>query len=265
KMAAGQGGYGAPTSPPPAPPSGGGSKKIWLLGGGVAVLAVVAVIALVLALTSGGDEGDKGKSAPTAAAKDLLLPESGFPSAAGGEFSVSDGSGDGDDDDIKVDNEACNRIVNAEDKNNGSQKASRELKISESGTSSFSETTYEAELTKPVDKSDLDTFDETVSNCTDFTMTIDQDGTPVTAKMKMSKSSIPGVDGKYKAAKVTGTFEISGIKVNFIMHVVLGVEREVGIEITHGLVSTGNQAASGVESDLASMFNQQRELIANAS
>ena len=137
--------------------------------------------------------------------------------------------------------------MNAEDKNNGSQKASRELKISESGTSSFSETTYESELTKPVDKSDLDTFDETVSNCTDFTMTIDQDGTPVTAKMKMSKSSIPGVE------------------VNFIMHVVLGVEREVGIEITHGLVSTGNQAASGVESDLASMFNQQRELIANAS
>ena len=71
--------------------------------------------------------------------------------------------------------------------------------------------------------------------------------------------------GMRKAAKVTGAFEMSGFKVNFVMHVVLGIEREVGIEINHGLVSTSNEAASGVESDLTSMFNQQRELIAKAS
>ena len=262
----GQGGYGAPAGAPPAPPSGGGSKKMLWLGLGVAALVVVAIVALVLALTTGGGDSDDGKKPPTAAAKDLVLPESGFPSSVGGEFSTSTGNdGDDDGDDITVDNAACNSIVNAEDKNTGSEKASRELKISNSGTTSFSERTYETQLTKPVDKADLDSFDDTVSKCSSFNMTIDNDGTPVTAKMTMSKASLPGITGKYKAAKVTGAFEMSGLKVNFVMHVVLGIEREVGIEINHGLVSTGNEAASGVESDLASMFNQQRELIAKAS
>ena len=256
-------GQGGPY-PSPTPPSGGGSKKLLWLGGGVAALVVVAIIALVLALTTSGDDNDSGKPAPVAAAKDLVLSESGFPSSVGGEFSTSDGNDDDDDDDVTIDNDACNSIVNAESEGNR-EKASRELTISRSGTGSFSEPSYEAEVTKPVDGSELDDFDDIVSKCSDFTMTINNDGTPVTATMTMSTFSVPGITGTYKAATMTGAFEMSGVKVNLIMHVVLGIERQVGIEITHSLVSTGAESASGVESDLASMFNQQRELIANAS
>lgn len=254
----GQQPYGQPFGQQSPPPAKSGSKKLWFIGGGGLVLVLIVVVAVVLALTLRGG-GDDEPSIPTASALQLVLPEDQFPDITG-EFSTETGSTD-DDDGSTVDNEKCATLVQSQQ--TGNERAERELtETSSSSEILFGLDNYSADVTKPADNG-YDEFDEIVSACSSFTLTLEDGDVPVT--LALEKVELP-IDGDYKAVRMTGEYEVGAIEVHLAGIIVVGEERGVSFTVTHNTVDDAPPAMdTTVSNNLAEMFTAQRQIIADAT
>ncbi|AFR50106.1 hypothetical protein [Gordonia sp. KTR9] len=240
----------------PQPPTSGGGKKWWIIGGGGLVLVLIVVVAVVLALTLSG--GDDEPSVPTASALELVLPEDQFPDITG-DFTTETGATD--DDGSTVDNEKCKTLVDSQQTTG--ERAERELtETSSSSEILFGLDNYSADVTTPADSS-YDEFDEILSACSSFTLTLDDGDVPVA--LTLEKVELP-IDGDYKAVRMTGAYEVSGFELNLAGIIVIGEERGVSFSVTHNTVDDTPPAMdSEVSNNLAEMFAAQRQVIKDAA
>ncbi|MCG7633858.1 hypothetical protein MHN80_16205 [Gordonia McavH-238-E] len=253
----GQQPYGQqPFGQQPPPPSSGGGKKWWFIGGGGVVLIVIVVVAVVLALTLSGGEDEP--STPTASALDLVLPEDQFPDITG-DFTTETGSTD--DDGSTVDNEKCATLVDSQQTTG--ERAERELnETSSSSEILFGLDNYSADVTKPADNG-YDDFDEIVSACSSFNLTLDDGDVPVA--LTLEEVELP-IDSDYKAVRMTGAYEVGAFQLNLAGIIVIGEERGVSFSVTHNTVDDTPPAADPeVNNNLAEMFTAQRQIITDAA
>lgn len=246
--------FGQPFGQQPPPPSSGGGKKWWFIGGGGLVLIVIVVVAVVLALTLSG--GDDAPSTPTASAVDLVLPEDQFPDITG-DFTTETGT---DDDGSTVDNEKCATLVNSQQTTG--ERAERELtETSSSSEILFGLDNYSADVTKPADNG-YDDFDEILSACSSFTLTLDEGDVPVALTLR--EVELP-IDSDYKAVRMTGAYEVGAFQLNLAGILVIGEERGVSFSVTHNTVDDTPPAVDpAVNNNLAEMFAAQRQIISDA-
>ncbi|MDL9936275.1 hypothetical protein QSJ18_05925 [Gordonia sp. ABSL1-1] len=259
--------------PPPPQPPAGGKKKAWWIGGLIGLVAIIAIVAVVLALTLGGDDSDDDNASPTpsgtsaqpapaASATSILLPESAFPSLPDGKFSTETGPSS-DDSDVRVDNAACEKFFKSPDST--ADQATRELKSEQSSSRSLKTVSYEAKVTKEVDPSYTTDFDSIIGACSNVTLYIDNDGTEIPVQVTMEKVTAPGIDGDYKGVLIKGQFETSGIAFKMENTMLLGVTDGVSFRTGYSFLGTSDQSSdSDATATMATMFNQQRKLIADA-
>ncbi|MFE0751547.1 hypothetical protein [Gordonia sp. NPDC058843] len=253
----GQQPYGQqPFGQQPPPPSSKGGKKWWFIGGGGLILVLIVVVAVVLALTLSG--GDDEPSIPTASALELVLPEDQFPDITG-DFTTETGSTD--DDGSTVDNEKCATLVNSQQTTG--ERAERELtETSSSSEILFGLDNYSADVTKPADNG-YDEFDEILSACSSFTLTLDSGDVPVA--LTLDEVELP-IDGDYKAVRMTGAYEVRSLELHLAGILVIGEERGVSFSVTHNTVDDTPPAVdSAVNNNLAEMFAAQRQVIKDAA
>ncbi|OUC79685.1 hypothetical protein [Gordonia lacunae] len=252
----GQQPYGQQFGQQPPPARSGGGKKWWFIGGGGLVLIVIVVVAVVLALTLSGGEDER--STPTASALDLVLPEDQFPDITG-DFTTETGATD--DDGSTVDNEKCATLVKSQQTTG--ERAERELtETSSSSEILFGLDNYSADVTKPADNG-YDDFDEILSACSSFTLTLGEGDVPVA--LTLEKVDLP-IDSDYKAVRMTGEYEVGTVELHLAGILVIGEERGVSFSVTHNTVDDTPPAVdTAVNNNLAEMFAAQRQIISDAA
>ncbi|NKY93920.1 hypothetical protein [Gordonia sputi] len=266
---AGYPGYPGQPGNPYAPQQGGTppgpqrrtGKGWWIAAGAVAVIVVVMIVAVVLVFTLGGE---RGKPMPTATAAALLLPQSDFP-AAGGTFADSNGeSGEKDKTDysLTVDKPECKRLAYGSSASGDG--AARMQTLGDLASGSLA--SYSASVEKSADPQLTSDLEQLRSTCETFTATVTGFGTSTEVHINVTPLTISGINGSYHAMTITSSADDVQSTLKFASAMVIGVERGVVFIEQYDVfgTSTASTTSSETTGNLATMFNKQRSIIADA-